>query len=127
MHGDIHSPAPVTQAQQQLRIPGRIIALDQTRLQARRAGHVVGMMSTPVILVVHSESKCGHNIGRRNTTNECSPAHYTRRLLVWYLDLAGVDSVDDIMRGLAVNCAANALRRAEDLLGAVSKVLRQRL
>lgn len=47
-------------------------------------------------------------------------------LLLWYLNLARVDLVDDIVWWLAIDRAANALCCAENLLGAVSKVLRER-
>ena len=49
------------------------------------------------------------------------------RLLVWHLDLACADSVDDIVRGLAVDGAADGLCCAEDLLGTVRERLRERL
>ena len=49
------------------------------------------------------------------------------RLLVWHLDLARADGVDDIVWGLAVDCAADGLRGAEDLLCAVREVLGERL
>ena len=47
------------------------------------------------------------------------------RLLLRDLDLAAVDLVNDVVRGLAVDRAANALCRAEDLLRAVREPLRK--
>ena len=49
------------------------------------------------------------------------------RLLIWHLNLTGVDGVDDVVGRLAVDGAADRLRCAEDLLGAVGKVLGERL
>ena len=48
-------------------------------------------------------------------------------LLVGNLNLALVDGVDDVVRGLAVNGAANRLGSAENLLRDTRKLLRQRL
>lgn len=50
-----------------------------------------------------------------------------KQLLVWNLNLPRVDSINDIMWGLAINGAPNALSRAKNLLRTTGKVLRQRL
>jgi len=45
------------------------------------------------------------------------------RLLVWHLDFARVDAVDDVVRRLPIDRAPNALRSAQNLLGTASQVL----
>lgn len=57
-----------------------------------------------------------------NERKQPSP-HSVSYLLFWHLNLASVDGVDDIVRGLAVDGAADALRGAEDLLRATGEVL----
>ena len=52
---------------------------------------------------------------------------HVHRLLLWHLNLPIVDLVNNIVRRLTIDCAANRLCRAEDLLRAVRQVLRQRL
>ena len=46
-----------------------------------------------------------------------------RQLLLWYLNLPRGYLVNDVVRRLAVDCAANTLRSAEDLLATVGKAL----
>ena len=48
-------------------------------------------------------------------------------LLIWHFNLFVVDLVDDIVRGLAIDCATHALRSTENLLHSTLQVLRQRL
>lgn len=51
----------------------------------------------------------------------------TVALLVGHNDLTGVDGLDDVVRGTAVNGAADGLSGTEDLLNTTSKVLGHRL
>ena len=48
------------------------------------------------------------------------------RLLVWHLELPVVNLLDDVVRGLAVDCAADRLCGAKNLLRAVREGLRER-
>lgn len=57
-----------------------------------------------------------------NTRKQPSPIA-GRNLLFWHLNLARADGVDDVVRGLTVNRAANRLCCAEDLLRTVSEGL----
>ena len=50
-----------------------------------------------------------------------------KQLLVWNLNLPRVDPINDIMWGLAINGAPNALSRAKNLLRAVRQCLREGL
>lgn len=47
----------------------------------------------------------------------------TVALLVGHNDLTGVDGLDDVVRGTAVDSAADGLSGTEDLLNTTSKVL----
>ena len=68
------------------------------------------------------DMRCKEEIQQTKAVPQSTRRSYNR-LLVWHLNLARADSLDDIVRGLAVNRAADGLRCAEDLLGAVRKVL----
>lgn len=48
-------------------------------------------------------------------------------LLVWYFNLPRIDVVNDVMRRPAINRAANALRRTQNLLHTTGQLLRKGL
>lgn len=48
---------------------------------------------------------------------------YKSCLLVWHLDFARVDAVDDVVRRLPIHCTPDALCSSQNLLGAAGQVL----
>ena len=76
---------------------------------------------------VNDERLLGFKNGAIGHEQECDGKTEAIALLVVDLDLAGVDALNDSMRVLAVNSAANRLSRAEDLLYGAGEVLGKRL